>query len=240
MNKYDFNSKKYLILLVIVCSLFTIMTIKAFEYMPKRLSPSEIESMEESYNQNHAGAEVNNTDDNADAEADEDEEEEEEEEEVQHSKVDPRHKKGHIDFTRGYDIEPEFDEIKAPKGAVNEELPEQAVQTISSTPSNEDAIKYYLNAKKYCNDKNYSEALKELQKVTESTDDKEIKAMACELIAEIYVIHKRYGTALAFANKAYSLSPNNSREMLIARINYKSGNVDSAISEMNNMIKKDF
>ena len=97
-----------------------------------------------------------------------------------------------------------------------------------------------LSAMKYKASSEYSSAITELQKVPEYTSDKEILAMTYERIAELYAIQKKYNTALSFAGKAYSYSPNASREILIARIYYQIGETDNAMSRLNNILSKGF
>ena len=51
---------------------------------------------------------------------------------------------------------------------------------------------------------------------------------------------KRYGTALSYAQKAYNTYPTSSREMLLARLYYKTGDLDKATKRMNNVLQRDF
>lgn len=89
-------------------------------------------------------------------------------------------------------------------------------------------------------DKQYSVAIAEYEKVLKSTDDSRLKATCYEEIAVIYGIVKRYGSALAAAQKAYNISPNSSRELLLARLYYKTGDLNKATERVNFILKRDF
>ena len=237
MNNFDFNSKKYTILLFLVCMGFLILTIKAFEYLPTRLS-NDNENMQQPASNTNISTQIKANSDDENENDNEDENEDMDEEDPD------KHKSGHIDFMpktdNTDDAEMDFDEIQAPKGAINEDLPQDNDKDDSAMSPEEEALKAYLEGKKYYDSKDYSKALYEFQKISDLTKDKELNALGYESIAEIYTIYKKYGTALSFAIKAYHLSPSNSRDMLIARIYYKSGNTENAISRMNNILKKGF
>jgi hypothetical protein len=59
-------------------------------------------------------------------------------------------------------------------------------------------------------------------------------------MADVYGIVKRYGTALSYAQRAYNAAPTTSREMLIARLYYKTGEIDKATKRVNNILQRDF
>lgn len=95
-------------------------------------------------------------------------------------------------------------------------------------------------AKKYVEDKDYSKALAEYQKaLTLANEDKE-KALCYEQIANIHAVSKHYGSALSSAQKAFNLAPTTSREVLLARLYYKTGNPERANQRMQNVLQRDF
>lgn len=95
-------------------------------------------------------------------------------------------------------------------------------------------------AKKYVEDKDYSKALAEYQKaLTLANEDKE-KALCYEQIANIHAVSKHYGSALSNAQKAFNLAPTTSREVLLARLYYKTGNPERANQRMQNVLQRDF
>ena len=53
-------------------------------------------------------------------------------------------------------------------------------------------------------------------------------------------IVKKYGSAMSYAQKAYNLSPSTNRELLLARLYYKTGDVDKATKRVNNILQRDF
>lgn len=125
MNNNYFNSKKYMILLVLICLLFAILTMKAFEYMPKPAetygdyntqyrvpSGEQVQSDNNAYNNENAVSE----------EEEEDTDDEDEEDEDTEENTDKNQKSGHIDFSQPATSSNDFIEIPAPPGAVEEEI----------------------------------------------------------------------------------------------------------------------
>lgn len=94
--------------------------------------------------------------------------------------------------------------------------------------------------------KNYNEngqqalAVSEYQKASSATDDAELKAKCYEEIALIYAKSRRYGSALSAAQRAYNTSPSTAREVLLARLYYKTGDIDKASKRIDNVLKRDF
>ena len=86
----------------------------------------------------------------------------------------------------------------------------------------------------------YQEAIKDYQKAYDLADNNEEKALCYEGISNVYAKQKRYGSALSYAQKAYNMYPNTSREILLARLYYKTGDLNRATIRMNNVLKRDF
>ena len=123
-----FDSKKYIILLIIVCLLFTIMTVKFFDYIPKPLNNQELEEYQP-YNQNSEQDEqINNVSESVedfsdDDQDDEDEDEDENDENDENENAEGiNEKSGHIDYMpqSSFNNNVDFVEIPAPNGT-NEE-----------------------------------------------------------------------------------------------------------------------
>lgn len=226
----EFGSKKYLILLTLICIVFAIIIIKAFDYLPDKSVDgynSGINSQPQYPNQFNANNQnqnisQNQTEDNYDPE---------------------RHKSGHIDFmpkeSKTENNNNGFDEISAPNG-VNEDVYNPNTQNNQTLTPDDLAVISLVKAAKLQAQSDYKNALEELQKIPELTNNQEILASSYEKIAEIYAHQRRYGTALSFAGKAYSTSPNVNREVLIARIYYQSGDTENAVTRMNNIINRGF
>ncbi len=225
----EFASKKYIFLLILVCSVFAIFIIKAFDYLPDK----SVESNNNNINVNNQyqspiTAENQNY------------------QQPQNQNYDPeRHKSGHVDFmpkpAQEQNSKNDYEEIKAPKGTYEDDINVINNNSSNTTYSPDDlAVKSLVNAIKLKNMSDYSNALNELQKVSEYTNDSELLALSYEKTAEIYAIQRRFGTALSFAGKAYNTAPNSYREMLIARIYYQSGDTQTAITRLNNLLTKGF
>lgn len=222
----DFNSKKYIFLLIIICVVFVILIIKAFQYLPDN---------NENYDYGITAGNINNP-----AKITNNDEEDSEEPQ----KYIPEEKHGVL--YKSYDslgqeneTNTDFEYIDAPKGAVEEEYTTSSGSDSSSTPE-EQAIKHFLNAKNSVLNGDTTSALKEYQIAAENTDNKELTAECYEGIAEIYAKQKKYETALSFAGKSYNTQPSISREVLIAKIYYSAGKTDVAIRRINNLLKRGF
>lgn len=123
-----FNSKKYIILLVIVCLLFTIMTIKVFEYMPKRLETQATEEYTPKVSENdtkQVDEENDDTTNTEDSVTDDDEDENTDDSDYDNNETNynNNHKSGHIDFmSSSYPDIKNLEEIAAPKGTFEERI----------------------------------------------------------------------------------------------------------------------
>ena len=80
----------------------------------------------------------------------------------------------------------------------------------------------------------------EYLKVPSLTDDKSSIATSYEGIASIYAARHKYGSALSYATRAYNMSPSSSRELLLARLYYKTGDMEKATRRINNILHRDF
>lgn len=89
-------------------------------------------------------------------------------------------------------------------------------------------------------DRDYVKAIEMYKKAAELSGDSAIQVKCYEEMAMLYGMVKRYGTALAYAQKAYNLSPSTSRELLLARLYYKTGDIDKATRRVNNILQRDF
>jgi len=227
-SSYDFNSKKYIILLVIICVLFFIFTLKIFEYMPSHVVEQADGDISQTQNINSPA----HTEQQETAEEEDD------------SYDEQKHKKGHIDFMpkeSDYDTEVELDEVPVPKGAKEDKIVQVPnSETNSNLSDSELALQYIIRGFNYKASKDFTNALTEYQKAAEMAEEDELKAMCYEAIAEIYAHQRRFGTALSFAAKANNISPTVARELLISRIYYQSGNTENAVARMNNLLKRSF
>ena len=228
----DSSSKKYILLLTLICIVFAIFTFKAFDYLPDK-------SVDSSTNINVKPKKIVsiNTKENT---SDDDENKE---------KIDEndnqQDKSGHIDFTNKDNTNSiqakQLEEISTPKG-VEEELVASETNKVSSNSlsPDEQAIKFITNGRNYKLNSENDKAILEFEKAIDITDNKELLAMGYENLAEIYAGQRRFGKALTYADKAYTYSPSTNREMLIARIYYISGDRDNATNRLNALLKRGF
>ena len=222
MNKYEeFNSKKFLILTLVVCVAFFVVIARAFQYIPNqdnnRIVQPKIEDIN-SVSNSSSEEEENATENEATTPA-----EEEQKAPVEKEKVSQKPSE-------------ELENIEdLPKEAAAENAPTEP----ELTPE-EKAEKAFFTAQKYKKEKQYVKALEEYKKISEITNDTATIARSYEEIATIYAIVKRYGTALSYAQKAYNMAPSSSREMLLARLYYKTGDIDKATRRINNVLQRDF
>ena len=231
-NNFDFNSKKFSILLILVLFMFSIFVIKMFDYIP--VNDVETDNIVETQNFNN----LNNSYINKQEQATENNKEKKEEYDEEYKN---KHKSGHIDFMPKFKVKnEEYEEIQAPAGTNEEQYNDYNNDKNLNKNSDEQALNLYLNGQKYKLSSDYTNALNQFQKVIDIADNNELKAMSCEAIAEMYAIEKKYDIALSFAEKANSLSPSDSRAILISRIQYVSGDTETSIKNLNQMLQKGF
>lgn len=240
MNNYtEFNSKSFLIILFLICAVFLVLIIKAFSYIPDSDS-NQIVSRNANINTNtqqeQPVTEQVETDTNTNVDTKETITQKNNEAVVKEEK-----KSLNVPFLKPGSQE-NLENI--------EDLPKEAEAANSSDSNSEQApaeptieekvMKIFLDADKLKKDKQYVKAIEEYQKISTMTNDTNTIAKSYEEIATIYAIVKRYGTALSYAQKAYNMSPSSSREMLLARLYYKTGDMDKATRRINNILQRDF
>ena len=84
------------------------------------------------------------------------------------------------------------------------------------------------------------QAIEKYQEAVNLAETTKQKADCYENISRVYALAKKYGTALSFAQKAYNMSPSTNREILLARLYYKTGSTDKATERMNYILRRDF
>lgn len=103
-----------------------------------------------------------------------------------------------------------------------------------------EAISPFDNAIKLKNEKKYQEALNQFVEIAKNNNDDRLKSSCYEEISQIYALNKKYGTALSYAQKSFNLNPNTRRELLLARLYYKTGDITNATKRVNNILQRDF
>ncbi|MBQ4115274.1 hypothetical protein IJD34_07720 [bacterium] len=123
-------------------------------------------------------------------------------------------------------------------------LPEQAINANSESSNSVNSSDLYIttfaNARKMINDKDFLQALETLKKASSLAQTDERKADCLEQTALVYAKMKKYGTALSNAQRANNLVPSVSRELLIAKIYYKTGYREKSQEKLNAIMQRDF
>lgn len=237
MNKFNLESAKFVSIIIGICFIFIMVVWHAFDYIPAKDS-------------------INNSVDEIVVPADEEPQEErvEEEEPVEENAEEDQFieetSTNELDIKKEvYDkevVETRDARLK-PLDPIDEENLKKDEQLKDSISSQEDVreeispLELALNKAKDAKDnRQFTVAVTEYQKAISLSEDDRLKAQCYEEIAIIYAKSKRYGSALSYAQKAYNMVPSTAREVLLARLYFKTGDVDKATTRVNNVLNRDF
>lgn len=236
MNKnFDFSSKKFIFLTAAVCIAFLIIVINALNYLPDNSINSSFSNQTDNINK---PAEVKVIpEENTNVEENR-ANQEENDNSNQGTEENTTKKSLNVTLPKTGDEE-DFMETDTPDGTNTSNVKQEENTAIELNPE-EKAIAILKDADKYRTAKQYIKALDEYQKIPPITSDKNIIASSYDGIASLYAINKRYGTALSYAIKAYNTYPTSEREMFLARLYYKTGDIDKATQRVNNILRRDF
>ena len=212
MNKFNIESAKFVIIIIGICFIFVMVIWHAFDYLPA----------------NDSNKTITDTTASMVKESNEEEAKEDSEEEanIDEHEIENSEQKEEASF-KEQNLTP-LESISDEKLGVNEIEQERSLDDVLN------------KAKEYTQENRASNAISEYQKAIKLTDDSKIKAQCYEEIALIYANQKRYGSALSVAQKAYNISPSTSHEVLLARLYYKTGDIDKATNRVNNILRRDF
>ena len=123
-----------------------------------------------------------------------------------------------------------------------EDLPAETAEAngLVQKEIHESAEDLIVMANEYRHNKDYVKAIEAYKAAAKRTEDVTTKAQCYENTAIVYAIVKRYGSAISYAQQAYNIAPSTSRELLLARLYYKTGEVDKATRRVNNILQRDF
>lgn len=221
MENYSGKSIKYLIILVLLIGAFVALIGHAYNYLPKNENNVNIEKP---IQEDFLRYENNNTPEQMD---------------------DETSTRSEYDNSQVYDNLSERyrnsreEEALSEKQTQTEQLSKNDFEEIQNNEITE-SDNIYAKAEQLKSEKKYESAVYEYQKIVKETNDAEVQAECNEKIAIIYAEIKRYGSAIAYAQKAYNTAPNTQRELLLARLYYKTGDIDKATSKVNDILKRDF
>lgn len=229
-NNLDINSKKFLIILVVMMLAFVLLIIKAFDIMGK----AGEDPLRPQVNMSEVG-ELGGDNQATDGQQNENN--------AANMNTDVEHHVSLVEEEQQKESQPAAttnnQTITEPLAPINENNNVEENKPTSLTKAQETEL-MFLDAQKLKDEKQYVKALEEYKSILEKNIDSNTNARCYEEMAGIYSIVKRYGTALSYAQKAYSIAPTSNRELLIARLYYKTGDIDKATKKINNILQRDF
>ena len=229
-NNLDINSKKFLIILVVMMLAFVLLIIKAFDIMGK----ANEDPLRPQVNMSEVG-ELGGDNQTTDGQQNENN--------AANINTDVEHHVSFVEEEQQKESQPaettNNQTITEPLAPINENNNVEESKPTSLTKAQETEL-MFLDAQKLKDEKQYVKALEEYKSILGKNIDSNTNARCYEEMAGIYSIVKRYGTALSYAQKAYSIAPSSNRELLIARLYYKTGDIDKATKKINNILQRDF
>lgn len=220
MNKFDLKTARFIIIIIFICLSFALVVMQAYKYVPET-------------NERQIGIENNNKNSNYNLKV-----KQNYEKEIENIKKDS-HNDEEVFVIEDNEQEEIIEPIEKDFELKNSKELEPISELNSINIKNFNSDSLFARAIKQKDSNDYKSAIEKFKQLAETADEK-TKADCYEQIAVIHAIEKRYGTALSFAQKAYNTYPNTSREILLARLYYKTGNIDKATNRVNNILKRDF
>jgi tetratricopeptide (TPR) repeat protein len=214
MEKFDMKSARLVSILIFICLIFTIVVWHAYKYLP-----SEDMQAKNQENEVVLPTEENNS---------QSEEKETEVDENSSENVKADLNKDKVD---------QPDEAKQEAKALEPLEPIDGNDSVQEVETPESVMQLAIQHK---NEKQYTKAIMEFKKAASMYDKNDQRATCYAEISDIYAISKRYGTALSYAQQAYNMSPSTNRELMLARLYYKTGDIDKATRRVNNILQRDF
>jgi tetratricopeptide (TPR) repeat protein len=214
MNKFDMRSARLVSILIFICLIFTIVVWNAYKYLPS----------EDTQAKNQENEVVLPTDEDNSKSAEEE------------TKVDE-------DSPETVKVDLNNDKIDQPDEAKQEAKALEPLEPIDGNDSAQEVEtpeSVMQSAIQHKSEKQYTKAIMEFKKAASMYDKNEQRAACYAEISDIYAIAKRYGTALSYAQQAYNMSPSTNRELMLARLYYKTGDIDKATRRVNNILQRDF
>lgn len=226
-DNFDLSSKKFAIIMFAMLAIFFLAIVKAFDYM----SPQEPEGTNQVQT-----VDVNRTTGNLKML-------DMQQQKANEPKIEEPQKRLNVDIQSSVNAKDSYREELKPIDEQIQEIssePEQPARNERNLSEAQKIELQFLEAQKYKNDKQYVKAVEEYKAIVTQSNDVNVTARCYEEIADVYGIVKRYGTALSYAQKAYNLAPSSQREMQLARLYYKTGDIDKATKRVNNILQRDF
>lgn len=225
MEKFNVRDAKLISVIVLIIVIFAIVVGNAFKYLPEQASEIPEINTEKTLP-------ADNEEDIANEEENTTEPAAEEEKPVKKNLYKSEEVEEEVNVTPSNITLTPLENISETEQGSSSVIPAQAeAETFDSVIKKAGELK---------EDKQFVKSISEYQKAVTLADSSKKKAQCYEEIAYIYAITKRYGTSFSYAQKAYNLYPTSSGEVLLARLYYKTGNIDKATERINNVLKRDF
>lgn len=222
MQNFDLESARKYIILIIISACFVLLVWHAFEYLPKEETElkniTEQETVDENYIQDPSSSDSEEQENSVD-----NDESESNDESIESEKV----------------VDQQEINKNTDKFTLLENIPE-GEQISSNEQSAENFAQVFDKACELKTKGEFAEAIKEYMSALVLAKTDEERARCYEETAYIYAKSHKYGSALSAAEKAFNSYPTTSRELLLARLYYKSGNQEKANVRMNNILNRDF
>lgn len=219
MYKFDLESSKYKLILGGIILLFVLVICHAFSYLPENEKPDVV--LEEININNQSEIVTKKVEEESSNTTDDIEQNEEVSEDT---------------------ITTSKKEITPLEIISEEELVEIASKDNANEIENNEISfdSFFEKAQGLKKKHSFDEAIQYYQKAFNYAKTAEERAICFEEIAISYASLKRYGSALVNAQKAYNIKPTTTREVLLARLHYKTGNIEQALEKAQSVMKRDF
>ena len=238
MNKFNLESAKFVSIIIGICLIFVMVVWHAFGYLPNKSSNNQLPQEEV------VASEEQNLEEESERaeqieELSEDDEAYKERIAAEEARLQEEARAREIQHQRAREAE-EVRNVEPLESISDDEINNQETIKADNKFEEQDLSAMLNKAQEYVGGEKYALAISECQKALNIAPSAEEKALCLEKMAEIYAIQKRYGSAMSAAQKAFNAAPNTRREVLLARLYYKTGDVNRANARMSNVLKRDF
>lgn len=228
-HNYEFASKKTLLILLFICMMFVLLIGRAFDYIPEESNDAKNPV---SNNIDRVLTKNNNPQISMQEEMQKMEAAKSQEESDVESQKENLAKQADTDIalqeqkTEQANVQPSPEEALKPIDENEISVgPIPNPEVVDNSKAEEAPVKEDFSTAGMLKEQgNYEEAISLYKKIATTQSVSAEKANCYEEIANIYVLQKRYGSALIYAQKAYNLSPSSSRELLLKKLYEKTPN----------------
>ena len=240
MEKFNIGTLKFVVMIVAICLLFFLLVNNAYNYLPKEDTMDDI-PYNDSYSQetvSYSSSKKESSNNNEEKNTDN----------TESKQVTDEFDEERNDSSKKQEFNNEVDKIakikKDSESIRDLRIPDEKLEEISESDlnsQNSNSAENLLNrANELKQGNKYEEAISVFEQLISITSNTQEIANYQENIAILYAKMKRYGSALSYAQQSYNNNPSTEREVLLARIYYKVGDINRAQARMNNVLKREF